>query len=70
MCQDSMDKYLAVFNISENNDLQIRIDLGMLGFENTVSVRSLWDSEELGTFKGDFSPNVEAHGAGLYKVHQ
>jgi hypothetical protein len=62
------DKYLAVFNISEDNNLKAEIDLKELGFEEKVSIRDLWAHEDMGEFEVVFSPKVESHGAGMYKI--
>ena len=64
----SKDKYIALFNIGENKDENIRIDLAELGFKQSVSIRDLWAKYDLGDFKDEFSPSIESHGAGLFKI--
>ncbi len=47
------------------------IDLRDIGFENkqTCRITDMWSGEELGIFKNDeFSPLINMHGAGLYKI--
>jgi len=63
----SRDKYLAVFNISSDS-LKRSIKLAELGFDSRCRVRDLWRRKELGEFKGEFAPEVNSHGAGLYRV--
>jgi len=64
----SGDKYLALFNIGENRNENIVVDLTELGYKEPVSIRDLWAKTDLGEFSGEFSVTVEPHGAGLYKI--
>jgi len=65
---DSKDKYLAVFNISEDDKAKTNVALKDLGFKKKVNVTELWSGKELGEFKDGFSPEVETHGAGMYRI--
>jgi len=38
------------------------------GWSDTALVRDLWNQEDLGSFKGDFSATVPAHGAAFVRV--
>lgn len=62
------DKYIAVFNIGENSDQSVTIDLAELGLKQKVSIRDLWAGKEVGDFKDEFSSTIESHGAGLFKI--
>lgn len=46
----------------------ISVDLSDLGFGGRCSVRDLWNHKELGEFRETFTAEIEAHGAGLYRV--
>ena len=46
----------------------IALDLGLLGLGRDVSIRDLWSHRELGTFSGLFAPEIEWHGARLYRI--
>lgn len=65
---NSKNKYLAVFNLGEDNETIIDIDLHELGYKNKVTVRDLWAHKKVGDFKYKFSPNIKAHGSGLYLI--
>ncbi len=67
-------KYLAVFNkadqkTGERASDKILINLKDLGFSSRCFIRDLWTGEELGVFSGEFAPEINRHGAGLYKVY-
>jgi len=62
------DKYLALFNLGEEAGTPVRVSLSDLGLNNKVEVRDLWKKKDLGEFENDFSPMVQPHGSGLYKL--
>jgi alpha-galactosidase len=72
----SRDKYLAVFNTNDGprtpadgpRSLRVPVRLSDLGFRGACRVRDLWRKEWLGEFKGEFAPEINWHGAGLYRV--
>jgi len=47
---------------------RVTLDLGQLGIGRDVRIRDLWTHQELGDFSGSFSPEIEWHGARLYRV--
>jgi hypothetical protein len=47
----------------------ISVSFSDLGFAGRVKVRDLWNRKSLGTFTGDFAPQINSHGAGLYRLH-
>ena len=70
----SRDKYLAVFNIKDapqdsSGKLKLSIKLADLGFNGTFQLRDLWRKRDLGAVKAEFAPEVNWHGAGLYRLH-
>ena len=65
------DKFLAVFNSSDSvnvDAVKIPVLLGQLGFNGPCTVKDLWTGKELGIFKNEFTPNINRHGAGLYRI--
>ncbi|HEY5079437.1 MAG TPA: glycoside hydrolase family 27 protein, partial [Opitutaceae bacterium] len=48
----------------------VPLDLAALGFAGGARIRDLWKHQDLGTFSGTFSPEIEWHGARMYKVSQ
>lgn len=62
------DKYLAVFNLGDNGKMPIEVALQDLGINRNVEIRDLWKQEDIGSFKEEFSPKIESHGSGLYRI--
>lgn len=48
--------------------LAVPVRLADLGVKGECAVRDLWARKDLGTFKGEFAPQLPLHGAGLYLV--
>jgi hypothetical protein len=46
----------------------IPLQLAQLGLGNAVTIRDLWGHRDLGSFSGSFTPEIEWHGARLYRV--
>ncbi len=70
----SKDKYLAVFNTNDKpadqtaHGLKVAVKLSDLGFGELCKVRDLWKKADIGNFEREFAPEINWHGAGLYKV--
>lgn len=70
----SRDKYLAVFNTNDAPgkngpaSLKVPIKLSEVGFVGTCRVRDLWRRKVIGEFKETFAPEINWHGAGLYRL--
>lgn len=71
----SADKYLAVFNTRDKPNAQestgrvkIAVKFAELGWSAPCRVRDLWQKADLGKFKEEFAPEINWHGAGLYRV--
>lgn len=60
-------RYLAVFNLAEQQ-APVPVDLEALGFASSCEVTDLWSGKTLGKFSGEFSPAINRHGAGLYRI--
>jgi hypothetical protein len=65
----SRDKYLALFNTNASAS-PIPLKLQEVGFEHGMKVRDLWQKKDLGAFAEQFSPAINSHGAGLYRLSQ
>lgn len=50
------------------NSVAIPVDLKALGLTSSYSITDLWSGKELGIFTGTFAPEINNHGAGLYRV--
>jgi len=65
-------KYLAVFNKSDSAEpvtsTKITVNLKDLGFSSACVVTNLWTGKVLGKFSGEFAPEINRHGAGMYKI--
>ncbi len=46
----------------------VPLDLTLLGLGGPVRIRDLWAHRDVGVFSGTFSPEIEWHGARLYRV--
>jgi alpha-galactosidase len=60
-------RYVAVFN-KASNTAKITVDLTQLGNTKSCTVTDLWTGKVLGKFSSSFTPDINAHGAGLYKI--
>ena len=47
---------------------KIPIELSELGFNGACTITNLWTGKIVGNFSGKFSPIINRHGAGLYKI--
>jgi len=66
----SGDKYLAVFNISDNGKVseKIAVRLSQLGVKGTCVVKDLWTNKVVGNFGDELAPVIKRHSAGLYRI--
>ncbi|TDD94707.1 NPCBM/NEW2 domain-containing protein [Flavobacterium cellulosilyticum] len=48
--------------------MKIAINLKEMGLKGKYSVTDLWSGKLVGTFSGEFAPEINKHGAGLYKI--
>jgi hypothetical protein len=70
------NKFLALFNLKdaptstwdETALTRVRIDFSTIGTATKYKIRDLWSGKDLGTFTTDFSPIINNHGAGLYRL--
>ncbi len=64
---DSNDIYLAVFNRTSSGPTAVSVVLNRIGVKR-CAIRDLWTHTELGEYQDLFTPNVNAHGANLYRL--
>jgi alpha-galactosidase len=64
----SREKYLAVFNLSDGPPAAVNVEWNELGLNGSCAVRDLWQKKDVGTFADKFSPKLNPHGAGFYKI--
>jgi hypothetical protein len=62
------DKYLALFNLDDRSATKIKIEWRELGLGGKCIVRDLWAKKELGIFQDGFAPQVNPHGAALFRL--
>jgi hypothetical protein len=63
-------KYVALFNINDENSEKVSISWNEIGVEGEQNVRDLWAKKNLGKFTGEFSAIVAPHGCILIRVGQ
>lgn len=64
---DSKNKYLALFNLS-NESRKLSIALATLDIMSEIALRDLWLHTELGTTSTVIEAEIPAHGAAMYKL--
>ena len=63
------DKFLAVFNpTNQSGAAKIPVALKQLGVTSSCKIRDLWSHKDFGKFTGEFAPQINSHGAGLYRI--
>ena len=62
------DKYLAVFNLADDEPAEVAVSWKELGLNGKCAVRDLWQKKSLGLFEDRFAPVVKPHAAGLYRI--
>jgi hypothetical protein len=67
---NSSDKYAAFFNTRATNEppAGVPLKLSELGFTGEVRVRDLWKNKDLDSAGTEFSPVINPHGAGLFRL--
>ena len=68
----SPDKYVALFNTraphAGQSGTPVPVTFNELGFTRNCRVRDLWKQKDLGSFDDQFAPEINWHGAGLYRI--
>lgn len=47
---------------------KVSVNLKQLGIDSSCIITDLWTGKVLGKFSGEFAPEINRHGAGLYKI--
>lgn len=47
---------------------KVSVNLKQLGIDSSCTITDLWTGKVLGKFSGEFAPEINRHGAGLYKI--
>ena len=63
----SPGKYLALFNTTDSA-ASVAVSLSDIGIRGAAGVRDLWAHRDLGESGPEFTAQLPAHGAGLYRV--
>ena len=63
---NSEDVYVALFNIG-NEAHNVSVDFAQLGLKGKITLRDLWNKKDIGVFKKQYSQNINAHGAALFR---
>jgi alpha-galactosidase len=61
-------KYLAVFNVGDQQPIDIRLEWRSLGLPARCVLRDLWGKKDLGIIENGYSFRVSPHASGLYKL--
>jgi len=59
--------YVGLFNIGELQK-DITIDFAQLGYKGRLAVRDLWQRQDNGIFKKQYTQKVPAHGVALIRL--
>jgi hypothetical protein len=62
------DKYVALFNLSDENQVPISVDLSKLSLTKNVKIRNLWQKTDIGEFSNSCSFKLNAHESLLLKI--
>lgn len=65
---DVDELYVALFNVSDEETIEVEADLRELGFKGKNDVRELWTKEVSQTRNGRLRRHLPPHGAALYRV--
>jgi len=61
-------KYVAFFNIGDDQTMKIKVTWKELGLSGRKSVRDIWKGTNPGSFTDSFETMIVPHGCGLYKI--
>lgn len=65
--ENSEDRFLALFNTNDKKE-SVKFELELEYLRGRYQFTNLWTGKNLGEFKGEFETELNAHGAGLYKL--
>jgi hypothetical protein len=64
----SAARYVAVFNIGDGTDQEIRVNWSDLGLAGSCGVRDLWAKQDLGAVKDGRTFRIAPHASGFYRI--
>jgi hypothetical protein len=64
----SADRYLAVFNLADQQPADVRVEWKDLNISGSVRVRDLWTHTDLGSSADGRAFHLPPHGSGLYRL--
>lgn len=64
------ETYLALFNVSDNPSLSLKVNFTDLKLKGKIKISNLWSGKELGAFQESFTQNLSAHESVLIKLKQ
>lgn len=62
--------FLALFNLSDDKENKISVNLKDLGLNGDCTVINMWTGEKIGRVSNDFIQSLKPHAGGLYKFIQ
>lgn len=65
---DSSDKYVAFFNLDNNNGLELEFDFYWMKWEGTYTYTNIWTNELEGTTNEIIKTKVKPHASVVYKL--
>jgi alpha-galactosidase len=65
---NSKAKYVAVFNIGDEDDERIRINWADIGLPDDCIMHDLWDDQDVGTVQKGETFTIEPHASGIYRI--
>lgn len=64
----SSAKYLAVFNLADDHEADVVVNWRQLGMPDSCRIRDLWQKQDLGTTRTNYSFHLRPHASGLFKI--
>lgn len=62
------ETYIALFNTSNEDSMELSVDLAKLGLTKKNKITNLWSSEEVGVYQDSFTQSLSTHESILIKV--
>jgi hypothetical protein len=62
------NRYLAVFNTSDNDKKEVQINLDELGVTGKCLIHDMWSGEKVGEYERSFSLTLMPHCSKLYRI--
>lgn len=66
--ENAGETYLALFNIGDNENEKLSVQLSTLGLKGSYNVTDMWANKKMGKVKGSFSYTLKPHASILVKL--